>query len=284
VAESEADQQSLNNLMREFGKHLVSMGWVDRTPSRVKANNGQAVAFQVSAFVVSVKGVWFLITAGHILKDIQDGVPKGQVLTDFFINDAWGPQSTNKPIPFDFKSAIKSFWQDDQIGVDYGAIRLRPNYRELLKAGKIEPFVEHTWVSPPTDIGWIFMMGFPSQFERIEGDNHTVNCVMLPLALIPEPDELKVDVPRMYAALPDRLLAAIGGQELTDLDGMSGGPVFGGKKVKGRMKYWLLGCQSATNKITIEKYRPGKIAIVSPFKIIGHCLELWVDTEGADTL
>jgi ribonucleotide reductase alpha subunit len=54
-----------------FGKHFVTMRWMDKTPGeRAAANGGQGLPQVVSCFVISVRGLWFLTTAGHILSDL----------------------------------------------------------------------------------------------------------------------------------------------------------------------------------------------------------------------
>jgi len=66
------------------------------------------------------------------------------------------------------------------------------------------------------------------------------------------------------------------GTSVLDIDGMSGGPVYGVKKVNGDLKYWVIGIQSGW-------YRTQRVACFC--LLAGFLLELkriLIDTNGSD--
>jgi hypothetical protein len=58
-------------LLKALCGHIVCLTWVDVNTEARRAKTGKNVrapeALAVSAFVMSVKGVWFLVTAGHVI-------------------------------------------------------------------------------------------------------------------------------------------------------------------------------------------------------------------------
>ena len=57
--------------IRFLSRHLVSLTFFDRSPARATEFFGAGRMMLVSGFVVSVRGVWLLITAGHVLEEID---------------------------------------------------------------------------------------------------------------------------------------------------------------------------------------------------------------------
>ena len=56
--------------------HIVSLSWSDELISPVSdpssgATDHKREAFAVSAFVIAVRDIWFLVTAGHVLHDLD---------------------------------------------------------------------------------------------------------------------------------------------------------------------------------------------------------------------
>jgi hypothetical protein len=68
--------------VRRLAMHFVSLSWIDRTPGaggRAAENDGHGEPFAASGFIVAAKGHWFLVTAGHILRDIDLAMTGGQL-------------------------------------------------------------------------------------------------------------------------------------------------------------------------------------------------------------
>jgi hypothetical protein len=76
MSDSETNNEFLGELLQAFSRHLVSISSVDVAGESTHESPKVARdsrAFAVSAFVVSVRDVWFLVTAGHILLQTRIG-------------------------------------------------------------------------------------------------------------------------------------------------------------------------------------------------------------------
>ena len=155
------------NFGKAVARHVVSLQWVDRTPGdRLSANEGTGYPMASSGFVVSIQSYWFLITAGHILKDIETARSNGQVLEDFRLSDGYAnPLSRFAPFPFAFDDALKHHFCNDDLKADYGCIHLRPMYQSLLSSNGIAALNERAWRDDlPDEFDEVFIAGIPSQF------------------------------------------------------------------------------------------------------------------------
>jgi len=244
-----------DNIVGFFARHFVSIAWVDRTPGlRAVANNGVGTPFNISAFVVSVCGEWFLLTAGHIIEDLKAAKSRGQVLTGFQLSDSWASNTANRmPIPIDSDyliSRCQSLY-DDNLGMDYACIHLNDYYRKLLQANGIVALDELAWERGlPESPDFHMMLGVPSQLSRVElqGDwpYQQMNCVLIPVRPVQELPEQQRGLPHRFYGQLDEHLRCPDGTPLDDIDGMSGGPIIGVKRnEKGELRYWVVAIQSA---------------------------------------
>ena len=132
------------NFVRFLCRHFVSLCFHDVSP-------GQNVEFEsigtphfVSAFLVEANGSLYLMTAGHVLEDIEFALKNGQKLRGWCIDDSCGLFARHEgPIPFpDFLETPKRHINFE--GLDYGMIYLRPYYAALLAKMMWCPFVKAT--------------------------------------------------------------------------------------------------------------------------------------------
>jgi hypothetical protein len=254
-----------------FAAHFVSLVWIDRTPLtpeqereldpvRVKGIGGRVQ--EVSGFLLSVSDRLFLVTAGHILKDLADAKARGQVLEKFQLHDAWSAESTfNHPIPFAFDIADKGHVCDETLGWDYGIIELNDLIRDALAANGKVPLDEQAWlVDLPTEFDGYFLIGLPTDLidRTAAGDGYWHRSLALsPILRLSEPplEELKTDSPRFYGWVKTPIIPD-GEETNTDLyihhlDGFSGSPIVGMKIIPGKdgasqqVRYWVVALQSA---------------------------------------
>ena len=68
--QNEAAKKVLDSLKEMFCHHLVSIVWVDVADDPKHPGDRDHQAKSISAFVISVRGVWFLVTAGHVFQDM----------------------------------------------------------------------------------------------------------------------------------------------------------------------------------------------------------------------
>jgi hypothetical protein len=235
-------------LMNTLGRHLVCLAftyaWIDK-----KGNPyGKERFYACSAFVIEIDGIWFLVTAGHVLKDdIHDPVANGQIkiltcrFADYFGLDA----KVKSPTPFDYQDAPKTWIDDRKIGLDLGLIHLRQHYQAQMKANGVLPVTEENWSRQgPLTFNAYCMYGFPAVLtdklspacEFGEGMQGCVQPVYISLQPEPNPD---VDIPK--SVLPWFVGRLNPDPNVPDLKGMSGAPIFGFRRDKdGRLRYWVL--------------------------------------------
>ena len=168
-------------VIRLYGRHCVSLCWFDTSPAVAGENEGRGKRFDVSGFIISVSRQWYLITAGHILHDIDEAMRKGQQLSSFYVADWWGHGPKYLPQIFDYRGADKGFDYDETTGVDFGFIRLDDNITARLSANGVVPLDETYW---PNDLGELhdfFICGFPS---CLQGTTPLSNGITLSACLV----------------------------------------------------------------------------------------------------
>lgn len=220
-------------------RHFVGLSWWWSHP----AERGNRSRFGcASCFVVEVRGIWFLVTAAHVIRDLILLRTQGAEITQWRLED----QATGKfsqGVPFDFDPDRWIVIDDDELGSDYAAFPLSDLYQRQLVAAEIHPLDESAWLlegSEKFDV--LFMLGIPKESVR-EGSPPVIKLVIIPM----DP----CDSPAGHPRKPDRQYAKLrapGPAEppgVQDIDGMSGGPIFGLFVRQGAVSYRLLGIQSA---------------------------------------
>lgn len=220
----------------------------------VRENSSGGIAeeknFAFSAFVIEIRGVWCLVTAGHVINDIEVVVkhPEWKLhrcgLADFF---SLNPK-VKEPTPFPFETTHKI--HVDQDGMDIGLIPLPDFYRHSLQGNNVEPIPVAAWRShsPPACDAYA-LLGLPAEhIQTIEasasrGSGQSVLLAMVPVIPCPfPPEKITSNIPRFAATLFD-------GGELDSVKGMSGGPIIGiRRKEGGSLEYACVAVQGEWNR------------------------------------
>jgi hypothetical protein len=250
-----------------FGRHFVSLLVCYRHKSGPEA--GKEKCKNYSGFILTIRGLWHLVTAGHILEGLEKAMESGEVeITRSYLLDSYGSgRVADLPNPFDFADAPKTYLYDDEAGLDFGLILLRPYYQRLLAANKILPFSEIDWVKQPEKFEAMFMLGLPFEINssEIRPEGVSINPALMPIEQIDGPPKDLPDVketlyPRFWARLISR-------KGIDDIGGMSGGPIFGlAHDKEGNLRYWAVAIQSGWWK------GPGVIA-ANPVSVMGLMME-----------
>jgi len=231
-------------------RHYVTFSYYALSPEIAAANEGMCYFFVCSAFVMYARGIWCLVTAGHVLDGIFEDQEEGIELKDFRLWDGWSTDARHRePIPFDFFGSPSR--RIDEGGLDYGIIYLRPLYVLNLQANGVVPVGEESYEKdwPETFHGYA-MIGAPwktVELRRI-GERSTQitqsSCVLLLAEEHNPPAQLVKSIPRFYGRIlepEDSLLwRGIG----RDIRGMSGGPIIGVRRSGAELRYWLVAVQS----------------------------------------
>ncbi len=249
---------SAARVLDKLVRHVVCLHWVDVRSEPQGFGNKQSdydpAAFAISAFVIAVRDMWFLITAGHILHDIQERLANGRTIMKSRLLADFTPNPATSGIPFPLEDSLQ--WHIDSDGVDYGVIPLRPGFVRPLVADGTLALTETCWNSCPNEVDEHFLLGFPSQANTltIASSGHTrtvdisVACPLLPVFPVSDPPAaLRSSYARFYAEVPiANGMTGVSQAPLTDIDGMSGGPIFGMKWTDANnIRYWVIAVQSA---------------------------------------
>lgn len=246
-------------ILKTVGRHFVTLSCVQRVPS----TPGEKIHI-ISGFLVEVTGVWFYVTAGHILRYIRKSLATGCTFDAWRLDDQTaGNKFNGMAIPYLFNIESWLVLEDAEIGLDYAAVPLSGLYRQGLINGGATPIGKNAWSDHVTEHDFWALVGVPS--ETVEYDNETIITAQVVIALVTpanEPQMAQIKARnQFYAKLADGAE-----QYFKDVDGMSGGPIFAIKKVESIWKYWVIGVQSAW-------YPMSKILAACPFSTFGQVLE-----------
>jgi hypothetical protein len=238
---------ALTWLHNQVSTHLVCLGAVYLLLDQDGNPTGKEQVYAYTSFIYTKGDDWFLVTAGHILDQLAayKKYPKGMMR--IYLSCLGPPASEQKlPVHFaDFDDAMKASIDDEDAGLDYGWVYLRPYYRQFLEQDGILPLGERSWLplDARTFLGQ-FLTGYPKALlgetkEIGERLSITVEPVTLSVnQIVPDPPDLKKTAFRRY-------IGRITPRADISIDGTSGGPVFAiGKDDEGAARYWLIALQS----------------------------------------
>lgn len=236
-----------------------------------------------SCFLMSVRDIYCLVTAGNVLNDIDEKRANAVELGTFRLWDGWTPGTPHRGyVTFDYDAPPKL--RVDENGLDYGLIPLSQYYVSNLLAVKTVPITEEQYEREwPADFDAFAMIGTPWKTTSLERHGkrgtkvtQSVSITRLEPELNP-PKVLVHTAPQFYA----RLLVPEESTEWNDMGGdirgMSGGPVIGLRRDEEGLKYYILGVQSAW-----EESR--RVIAACPFQVFAKSVGTMLDTldkEGA---
>lgn len=228
-----------DTLMRFFGRHLVALC----VTYRKKGSTDPSLRHTAySCTLLRIDGYHFLLTAGHILSDLNQALMSNSIeVVQTVLRD--NPNSGNihdLPIPFDLESAHMAFVDED--GLDFGVILLRPHYIHLLDANGMVAISEENWVRQHTvKFDAHFILGFPEELTSTHVNTINeglITSTMIPIERLDEPPgNLE---PKRYSRFVAKLPENLG---LDSVVGMSGGPILG-FNLAPPMRYWVVALQS----------------------------------------
>jgi hypothetical protein len=234
-----------------FGDHFVSLAGSYIDLDSAGREVGEEKFFAYSGFVMSVRGVWCLVTAAHCIEHLEKPLRAGRIrLMDCVLADYFGSKPcVLEPTPFDYEGTLCLRVHNESAGLDFALIPLRPLYQMGLKANGIRALSEENWINQdPASCDFFAILGLPeclvSDPTKLDtsGDRRvgTVNPTMVwvdPVTL--PPDEVP---PATFPWVIGKVKSA---DALPSIVGMSGGPIFGFKKTdSGQLLYWIVAVES----------------------------------------
>lgn len=256
-------------IAKSIGRHFVSLSCVQHAPV-----SGDMRIHLFSGFVVDVAGEWFYVTAGHILRDIEKALDAGSTFDVWRLGDQTaGNRFNNTAVPYAFELANWFVLEDAGVGLDYATVHLGGLYRQQLEAGGVTAIARNGWSDYLVEHDHWALVGIPSETVSYDGKTIiTARFVMAPLHVtdVPPLAEQKAQN-QFYAKLADG-----SEQFVSDVVGMSGGPIFMLKHADGAWVYNVIGVQSGW-------YPASRIVAACPFSVFGHALEPVVEDALVNT-
>jgi hypothetical protein len=241
--------------LERFIPHVVAILYYVFPPEggERKQSVGSGVLFQVGA------NVW-LVTAGHVVKDLRDWNALGR-LSHVRLCDSWrDSEGVADPIYLPVKDVDPSAWVifgTDENPPDLGAIKLQNNLVDQLKAGRVEIIEARDWANIPQQLDFYKLLGSPGQLT-----NETeVGLAMFRLEKISRPEAApKTEFDRFYGQLFTNQERQPGGVDIEKIEGVSGGPIIGFKELVNGSAYWIVAIQSTwfteCKIVTADYYLP----------------------------
>jgi hypothetical protein len=199
-----------------------------------------------SCFVVETAGQWVVLTAGHVIDALRSAAAAGAVLSDFAFQDQLAGNQFPYGVPFTFDLDRWASIKDRPAeGADFACSVLDPFVIDQLEAGGIRPIESTAWGEPPcTQYDYWILAGIPSESLEQVGTRRMLKLTVIPLKPTLPPFGATATDERLnvFAEIVDQ--PALDDATVSNIIGMSGGPVFGLKAVDDGLKYWLIGLQS----------------------------------------
>ena len=170
-------------------------------------------------------------------------------------------------IPFDLLNEPRFFIDNEQEGLDFGLIALRPYYVALLAKHRIKALFEENWINQHrVEFDAYTMLGLPEEFVKYEQDGSLgiVFPTMIGVKALDNP--LEGTKPTIYPRFVGQLQE---GLPLSSIVGMSGGPIFG-FRYGPPMAYWVVAIQSSW-------LRGQRTVFGCPLPVLAELLTAWID-------
>jgi hypothetical protein len=195
----------------------------------------------ITAFPLEVHGHWFLITAGHVLKEIEDFVKSGGEVVKCRLIDTLASDAPDKKLslPFDYEAEVTAHF-DYNKGLDFGVLPIRSIQREAMERNHVTPFNEEMWQEPEGRADYYMLLGAPSELAEL--DDYVAKFGSLIYQVLPL-DEKPEAFPEVEGSMFYGVLRE--SDVVSSIKGMSGGPILALRWVDGHLRYWLHAIQSA---------------------------------------
>jgi hypothetical protein len=235
------DEEVGKKLFQFFCRHLVALGasyWMGpRAPD-------QPPHFTLySGTLIKIRDVIFFLTAGHALKELREAMLRPEFNKDAIcLIDSFGLDPTDKhPIPIALKPEDMVFIDDDELGLDFGLIPLRPYYLNLLAANGVIAIEEERWAHQHrVRFDAHFILGCPAEHtEPTLSERGYAYVKPMMIQVHPLPSDAVVAHETVY----ERFCGHIA-RDINSPVGMSGGPILG-FNFDEPVRYWVVGIQSA---------------------------------------
>jgi hypothetical protein len=236
-----------------FHRHLVPMVFVFK-------KDDITAPYVVTTFVLSVQELWFLVTAGHCLQEVDKRKKEGYLIQKCYLMDSLGEGAKHfEPIIFTYDLAKPQYMPDSR-EMDYGIIPLSTYYQGLLSTNNVTPLNEEVWRKQSINPEVFALIGTPDEFVQRDNDTVGVSTLLNWIDECEKPDHFpNTELPLFYGKVKLH-------SNQRSVLGMSGGPIFAFEQVNGNYRYWLKALQSSWRE-------QSEIVIGCPTTFLGNVID-----------
>jgi hypothetical protein len=242
------------DLVAYMGRHLVALTCRYELLNEDGTVRDRGVAVY-SGFVLDLEGMIFWVTAGHCLKDDLDAnISSGKIrITGGSFMDGFGYQATHfQPIPYRYEIGNGWYVESAEHGFDFAIILLDDLIVKAFAANKVIAISRENWVHQPRlNFDFYRILGIPKDQVFVDtkaNGNVTMNARPVMIAI----NKISIDEvgePPANSGAPPSADWFIGRIDpecgISDIAGMSGGPIFGFRKVENELPtYHVVALQS----------------------------------------
>ena len=235
-----------------LSRHFVALACLYETTNANGAKSQNSMV--ISGFLLELDGYFFWVTAGHCLKKLETLISTNgvKVLRGSFIDSFAIGAKHKEPLPFRYEVGRGFYLYQPEDGIDFALVPLVGLQIRAFAVNNLVPITRDNWVHQ-ADLSFDFyrMLGIPAhRVTTTLGDDGMMNISMSQSLLGVERiglDDLgetpwDSEAPPTDASFIGRLSP---GCTIRDLEGMSGGPIFGFRRdEKGRLSYHVVALQS----------------------------------------
>lgn len=258
------DERQQQLLFGYLGRHLVALCGVLHPTG--KPQEGRS--FCASAFVIELDGEWYCVTAGHVLQDIAKARKSGEVLQHCNIADYFGMNAINQhPTVIAYDSTPKLPIFDRQLGLDIGALRLRPFYVAGLQSNGVQPVPEQQWLDGDASGAQQFaILGFPLE-EQIHVPSSPSESTIHQCFVGATPCPVPEDAPQTHHPM---FVGTLNSDQPNSMKGFSGGPIFRlrleteGER-KGGLSCWM-------HAVQVSWHKPSRVVFGCPMTVVAQMI------------
>lgn len=246
-----------------FARHFVAITVTYRVNAEGEIGPVRFAAY--SGTLMFVLNTCCILTAGHVVEDIDEQLANPEIeILAFHLADTFGNGAvTERPIPFDFRSAARFAINDDELALDFGVIALHPHYVKLLSLHGMVALDEKNWAHQhKVAMSHHFVIGLPAELVSTtldEAGSARVEMKIVPLREVGHAELSGPKYPRFCGKI-------IGDMSFESMRGMSGGPIIGLNQ--DASTYWIVAIQSSWSK-------ESRLAFGCPLPVLGKMLTDW---------
>lgn len=239
-------------LLGVLNTHFIGFGWVDCLNKGDKPENSFRV-FCASGFLVCHQGEWYLVTAGHLLHDLDTKLPaEGRRIVRSALFAGWSPEGESVTrVTFDYAPCLTHYVDDDQEGIDVGMIYLDEQCRKDLSTVGAAPITNLDLPAQEYDQHWLHGLPEQLQCEAVQESCESIDCQVCVTPVVFQVFPLDGGTGGFSPTKRRRLIASIRAEvPLSSVKGMSGGPIYAMKASDKGLDLWIAGVQSEQQKTT----------------------------------